>query len=96
MTSSNQLKVKTIKVLIKVEEDTDGSFVVTCPQIGCIFVQEHTEEDAIKYGIEAIDTYIQMSVENQQPMPKSIMVFENDSDIPIPRRIQPMNDFELT
>lgn len=33
-----------VKVLMKLEKEADDSYVVTCPQLGCIFVHEASEE----------------------------------------------------
>ncbi len=39
----------TVKVRFEIAKESEDSFVVTCPQIGCIFVHEETEEYAANH-----------------------------------------------
>ena len=74
MTIEGEHDPLTIRVQVKVEKDTDGSFLLTCPQIGCIFVQDESEEATLKHGVDAIDTYIEMSMEHGDPIPPDIVI----------------------
>lgn len=64
----------TIRVLLKITEEAEDSFTVTCPQIGCIFVHEESEAAAIGAAHEAIDAYLEMSLRHGDPIPPEIIV----------------------
>lgn len=97
-TTKNAENALTIRVLMKVEKDTDGSFLLTCPQIGCIFVQDETEEAVLKHGIEAIGAYIKMSAEHGDPIPTEIVESnpQQTSHTRIKKQVVPQELVELT
>ena len=39
-----------VNVLIEILQEEEDCFTVTCPQLGCIFVQEETLSDALFYA----------------------------------------------
>lgn len=63
----------TIEVAFEITKESKDSFTVTCPQIGCIFVQEETEEAAIRAAQLAVEEYIGMSLRHDDPIPPGII-----------------------
>ena len=73
-----------ISVEMNLEKEAKDSYTVTCPQLGCIFVHEASKEAAIQYAREAIDEYIEISLEHGDPIPADIVV-NNTIDADKPR-----------
>ena len=63
-----------VKVQIEMRKEAEDSFVATCPQLGCIFVHEETEEAAYRNACDAIDSYFRMSIKHNDPIPDSVVV----------------------
>ena len=73
-----------VKVTFEITKEAKDSFFVTCPQIGCIFVHEETEEAAIKAAQDAVEAYVGMSLKHDDPIPQEIV--QRREEIPeIPR-----------
>lgn len=73
-----------VKVRLEIIKEAEDSFVVTCPQIGCIFVHEETEEAAIRAAQDAVEVYIEMSLKHGDPIPPEII--QRREEVPRPRR----------
>lgn len=71
-----------VKVEIEMRQEGKDSFVATCPQLGCIFVHEETEEAAYSHAREAIDAYMFASLEHGDPIPESVVVSHEVTDAP--------------
>ena len=54
----------TVKVAFEITKEAEDSFTVTCPQIGCIFVHEETEESAIRAAQYVVETYTEVSLKH--------------------------------
>jgi len=67
------IKLVTIQVAFEITKEAKDSFTVTCPQIGCIFVHEETEEAAIHAAQHAVEAYIEMSMKHGDPIPPEII-----------------------
>ncbi|MCY4342721.1 MAG: hypothetical protein OXE83_04010 [Gammaproteobacteria bacterium] len=67
------IKIVTIQVAFEITKESNDSFTVTCPKIGCIFVHEETEEAAIHAAQCAVEDYIEMSVRHGDPIPPDII-----------------------
>ena len=63
-----------VKVQIDVHQEAEDSYVATCPQLGCIFVHEETEEAALRYVREAIESYMLTCIEHGDPLPEDVVV----------------------
>lgn len=77
-----------VKVQIEMRKEADDSFVATCPQLGCIFVHEETEEAAYRHACDAIDSYLRMSIKHSDPIPDSVVV-RHDVQTEMPRLPSP-------
>ena len=84
----NQSDLLQVKVKVHIEKEAEDSFVATCPQIGCIFVHEVSEEAAILASHAAIDAYAVMSLENGDPLP--VEIIESEVDIKASVRATPL------
>ncbi len=71
----------TVKVQIEMKREGKDSFVATCPQLGCIFVHEETEEAAFRHAREAIDAYMLSSLEHGDPIPESVVVSHEVTEV---------------
>lgn len=90
-----------VKVQIEMRKQGKDNYVATCPQLGCIFVHEETEEAAFRYAREAIDAYMLTSLEHGDPIPESVVVqheVTNILDDPPPKRksVVPLRELDLT
>ena len=63
-----------IKINIQVVKEAEGSFVATCPQLGCIFVHDETEEAALVHVQDAIRSYLETSLKHGDPIPEEVVV----------------------
>ena len=63
-----------VKVGIEMQKEAEDSYVVTCPQLGCIFVHEESEEAAYRHVREAIEAYLHTSLEHDDPIPEGVVV----------------------
>ena len=70
----NKLHKIQVKVQIEIREEAKDSFVATCPQLGCIFVQGETQEEAYIHVQEAIDLYVMTSIEHGDPIPDDVVI----------------------
>ena len=65
----------------------DDQFYGFCPDIGCIHVAADTEEEALKLAVDAVASYLVMSIRHGDPIPIGVM--EQQSEIgedPIPTK----------
>ena len=67
-------EVLQIKIQIELRQESADSFVATCPQLGCIFVHEESEEAAIRHVHEAVDSYVITALEHNDPLPDEVVV----------------------
>ena len=63
-----------VKVQIELLKEADDSYVATCPQLGCIFVHEATEEATFRAAFEAIEAYLMTSVKHDDPIPDEVLL----------------------
>lgn len=63
-----------VKVQVELRQEAADSFVATCPQLGCIFVHEESEEAAIRHVHEAVDAYVITALEHDDPLPEEVVV----------------------
>ena len=70
-----------VNVLIEILQEEEDCFTATCPQLGCIFVQEETLSDALFYAKEAIDLYFQSSIEHEDPVPDEVVISREVSEV---------------
>ena len=85
------------RVRIEVEPDSDDQFYGFCPDIGCIHVAADTEEGALELAVEAVASYLVMSIRHGDPIP--IGVIEQHPDIaenPSPRKTTASSDGSRT
>ena len=68
------------RVRIGVVPDSDDQFYGFCPDIGCIHVAADTEEEALRLAVDAVASYLVMSIKHGDPIP--IGVIEQQPDIP--------------
>ncbi len=96
---SSRIEAPSFTVQMKIEKDSDGSFLLTCPQIGCIFVQEESYEAVVNHGVEAVAAYLELSLEHGDPIPDCI-VDSTNSNIEMSdkgaSKVVPREDLELT
>ena len=57
------------QVRVVVESDGDDAFYAHCPELGCIHVSGETSEEAEKAAVEAVQSYLVMSIANGDPIP---------------------------
>ena len=89
----------TVRIQIELRKESDDSYVVTCPQLGCIFVHEESEEAAYRGAREAIEAYILMSVKHRDPIPDDVVVsHEIQTDQPLlpPPELASISTLEIT
>lgn len=67
------------RVRIGVELDSNDQFYGFCPDLGCIHVAADTEEETLKLAVEAVASYLAMSIKHGDPIP--IGVIKHQSDI---------------
>ena len=67
------------QVRIGVIPDSDDQFYGFCPDLGCIHVAADTEEEALRLAVEAVASYLVMSIRHGDPIP--IGVIEQQPDI---------------
>ncbi len=67
--SAPSLRTLVFQVLIVVESDGDDAFYAHCPELGCIHASGETSEEAEKAAIEAVQSYLVMSIANGDPIP---------------------------
>ena len=53
--------------------DSDDQFYGFCPELGCIHVAADTEEEARQLAIEAVASYLVMSIRHGDPIPIGVM-----------------------
>ena len=79
----------TVRVKLAMSKESEDSFVVTCPQIGCIFVHEETEESAYRSAREAIEAYVRMSLQHDDPIPDEIVIRHEVNELEQPLLLPP-------
>ena len=53
--------------------DSDDQFYGFCPDLGCIHVAADTEEEALRLAIEAVASYLAMSIKHGDPIPIGVI-----------------------
>ena len=79
MTPNTDAQQMIARVRIGVEPDSDDQFYGFCPDPGCIHVAADTEEETLKRAVEAVASYLAMSIKHGDPIP--IGIIEHQSDI---------------
>ena len=54
----------TVQVELELRQESEDSYTVTCPQLGCIFVHEASEEAALRHAREALVAYLETCLEH--------------------------------
>lgn len=90
----------TVKVKIEMRKEADDSFVATCPQLGCIFIHEETEEAAYRHASDAIESYFLTSIKHNDPIPDSVVVKHDVQTerprLPAPSQVPSISTLEVT
>ena len=61
------------RVRIGVMPDSDDQFYGFCPDLGCIHVAADTEEEALRLAVEAVASYLDMSIKHGDPIPIGVI-----------------------
>lgn len=57
------------RVHVVVEQDGEDAYYAHCPQLGCIHVSGETRDEAKQAVVAAVQTYLEMSLKNGDPIP---------------------------
>ena len=79
MTPNTDALQMVARVRIGVVPDSDNQFYGFCPDLGCIHVAADTEEEALRLAVDAVASYLAMSIRHGDPIP--IGVIEPQPDI---------------
>ena len=63
-----------IRVCVEVEQEEDGSYIAFCPQVGCVFVHEETEDAVLEAVEQALGQFVRVSIRHGDPLPDCIVL----------------------
>jgi len=88
-----------VRVQIELRKEADDSYIITCPQLGCIFVHEVSEEAAYRAAREAVEAYMRTSTAHDDPIPDEVVIsHEIQEDRPLlpPPELASISTLEIT